>query len=121
MFSALATEHIAVPRNVGPLEGATHKGVAGVPGEGPYMILWFQVEGGDIQKAAYATYGCPAAVASGSISTTLLTGRTVEQALCLTAAVIIHVLQGLPEGKEDCAQLAVTAVQNAFKEEKNDG
>jgi nitrogen fixation NifU-like protein len=119
MFSALAADHIAVPRNVGPLEEATHRGVAGVPGDGPHMILWFQVENGCIQKAAYATYGCPAAIASGSITATLLTGRTVEQALRLTAEDIIRVLQGLPEGKQDCAQLAATALQNAFQEEKN--
>ena len=119
MFSALAIEHIAVPRNVGPLEGATHQGVAGVPGDGPHMILWFQVENGQIQRAAYATYGCPAAVASGSITATLLIGRTVEQALLLTAEDIIRVLQGLPEGKEECAQLAATAVQKAFQKEKN--
>ncbi|MCW3052735.1 MAG: iscU [Chthonomonadales bacterium] len=117
MFSALAVDHIAVPRNVGPLEEATHKGVAGVPGDGPHMILWFEVADGCIQRAAYATYGCPAAVASGSITATLLTGRTIEQARLLTADMVIRVLQGLPEGKEDCAQLAATAVQNAFREE----
>ena len=117
MFSALATEHIAVPRNVGPLEGATHQGVAGTPGEGPYMLLWFEVENGRIQRAAYATYGCPAAVASGSITATLLTGRTIEQARLLTAEMIIRVLQGLPEGKEECAHLAARAVQHAFREE----
>ena len=68
MFSALAAEQIAVPRNVGPLEGAPPQGIAGVPGDGPHMILWFQVENGHIQRAAYATYGCPAAVASGRIA-----------------------------------------------------
>lgn len=114
MFSALAIEHIAVPRNVGPLEGATHKGVAGTPGDGPHMILWFQVENGCIRKATYATYPCPAAVASGSITATLLTGRTIEQALRLTAEAVICVLQGLPEGKEECAHLAANAVQAAF-------
>ena len=119
MFSALAADHITVPRNVGPLEGATHRGVAGVPGDGPHMILWFEVADGCIQRAVYATYGCPAAVASGSITATLLTGRTVKQALLLTAEDIIRVLQGLPEGKEDCAQLAATALRNAFREEKN--
>jgi nitrogen fixation NifU-like protein len=81
------------------------------------MTLWFQVENGCIRKAAYATYPCPAAVASGSITVTLLTGRTVEQALQLTAEMIIRVLQGLPEGKEECAQLAAAAVQRAFREE----
>jgi len=114
MFSALATEHIAVPRNVGPLEGATHQGVAGVPGDGPHMSLWFVVEDGRILRSAYATYGCPAAVASGSITAALLTGRTVEQALRLTAEDIIRVLQGIPEGKEECAKLAEIAVQAAL-------
>ncbi len=74
MCSDLAQEHIANPRNPGPLSGATHKGVSGIPGEGPYMILWLLVQGGAIVRAAFQTYGCAAAVAAGSITTVLLTG-----------------------------------------------
>ena len=120
MYSELAQEHITNPRNPGPLEEATHKGVAGAPGEGPYMILWFVVRDGVILQAAFQTYGCAAAVASGSITTTLLTGRTVEQALRLTAADIDLVLGGLPEGKEHCPRLAADAVYLALQRKEVD-
>ena len=53
MFSATVLEHTARPRNVGELETATHHGIAGVPGDGPYMHLWFEVEEGVIQRASY--------------------------------------------------------------------
>ncbi|HLJ56753.1 MAG TPA: iron-sulfur cluster assembly scaffold protein, partial [Chthonomonadaceae bacterium] len=66
MYSALAQAHIANPRNPGPLAGATHEGVAGEPGEGPYIILQFEVCAGTIVRAAYRTFGCAAATAVGS-------------------------------------------------------
>lgn len=115
MFSAIVLDHFHNPRHVGPLEAATHQGVAGSPGDGPYLILWFVVEEDVIQQAAYQTYGCPAAIASGSMTATLLVGRTVEQALNLTATDLMLLLGGLPEGKEHCAQLAITALTNALK------
>lgn len=115
MYNDLAQAHINNPRNPGPLETATHTGVAGVPGEGPYMILWFEVRAGAIVRAAFRTYGCAAATAVGSITTVLLTGRTVEQALRLTARDIDLVLGGMPEGKEQCAALAAEAVARAFQ------
>jgi nitrogen fixation NifU-like protein len=99
MYSDLAQEHITNPRNPGPLESATHKGVSGEPGEGPYMILWFEVREGVIRRAGFQSFGCAAATAVGSITTVLLTGRTIEQALQLTAADIDLVLGGLPEGQ----------------------
>ena len=55
MFSATVQEHTYQPRNVGELPSATHHGVAGVPGDGPYMLLWFEVVGDTIVKATYDT------------------------------------------------------------------
>ena len=118
MFSPVALDHIANPRNAGPLEGATHQGVAGDPGGGPYVILWLKVEGDHIIKATYETYGCPASVACASLSAQLLAGRTVKQALSVTPHDLMLILGGLPEGKEHCPVLAVEAIQNAFKGDK---
>ncbi len=115
MYSDLAQEHIANPRNPGPLPGATHQGTAGEPGEGPYMTLWFLVQDGVIRRAAFQTYGCAAATAAGSITTVLLTGRTIEQALLLTARDIDLVLGGLPEGQAHCPRLAAEAIKRAFE------
>jgi nitrogen fixation protein NifU and related proteins len=118
IWSDTVQDHVSNRRHVGPLEGATHQGVAGVPGDGPYMILWFEVRQGRILRAAYHTYGCVAAIASGSITATLLTGTPVEKALLLTAQDINRVLGGLPEGKEHCPQLAITAMRNALAEKE---
>jgi len=114
MYSDIVHEHVSRPRNVGPLESATHQGTAGTPGDGPYMILWFEVADGTIRRAAYKTYGCPAAIASGSVTAVLLTGLPVEKALLLNEQDILRVLGGLPEGKEHCAALSVAAMRAAL-------
>jgi nitrogen fixation protein NifU and related proteins len=114
MFSPRVLDHTVNPRNAGPLEGATHRGSAGDPGGGPYMTLWFLVEGGAIRRASYETYGCPAAVACGSLCAQILPGRTVAQALSLTPRDIDALLGGLPEGKEHCPRLAARAIEAAF-------
>lgn len=114
MYSALAQDHISNPRNPGPLVQATHEGTAGTPGEGPFLTLWFEIEDGVIRRAAFRTYGCAAATACGSFTTTLLTGRTIEQAKRLEAGDLIRALQ-LPEGKEETARLAIKAISQALK------
>lgn len=115
MFSAIVLDHFHNPRNVGPLETATHQGVAGVPGDGPYMLFWLEIEDNSIVRAAYGTYGCPAAVASGSMVAALITGRSPEQASLLTREDLIRLLGGLPEGKEHCPQLAIQALTSALR------
>ena len=118
-WSETIQDHVSNRRNIGPLDTATHQGVAGVPGDGPYMRLWLEIHEGRIVRAAYQTYGCVAAIASGSITAALLTGLTVDRALLLTAPDILLVLGGLPEGKEHCPQLAVAAMHNALDKERS--
>ena len=114
MFSQTVLDHFHNPRNVGPLEGFTHRGVAGSPGDGPYMVLSFRVTDGNIEQAAYETHGCPAAVAAGSLVCEVLTGKTVQVASLLEPQDVIRLLGGLPEGKEYCTDLAITAIRSAF-------
>ncbi len=116
MYSEAVQEHATTPRNVGPLEHATHRGVCGVPGEGAYMLLEFIIHEGCIQQAAFQTYSCPAAIACGSMTTLILTGRTIEQALRLDEQDLSRLLGGLPEGKAFCFGLAVQAVKNALED-----
>jgi NifU-like protein involved in Fe-S cluster formation len=115
VFTAAVLDHTLNPRNVGPLQGATHEGGSGDPGGGPYVLLWFIVVGETIQEASYETYGCPAAVACASLSAQLLKGKTVSQALSITPRDLTLLLGGLPEGKEHCPVLAVKAIQSAFE------
>ncbi|HLK13248.1 MAG TPA: iron-sulfur cluster assembly scaffold protein [Fimbriimonadaceae bacterium] len=114
MFSAIATDHIQRPRNQGPLGGEALVGKFGNRGDGPYMTLWLVIEGNKIANAAYQTYGCPAAVACASMTCEIVRGRTVAQAESLEAEDLIVVLGGLPEGKEECARMAVAALKNAL-------
>ena len=114
MYSTIVGEHFHHPRRVGPLAGATHQGTAGVPGEGPYVVLWFAVEAERITAAAYRSHGCPAAMASASMVAQLVEGRSIEAALTLTQRELTQALGGLPEGKEHCPRLAVEALAKAF-------
>ncbi len=118
MWSDVVLDHVSNPRNAGPLETATHRGVAGVPGDGPYMILWLEVVDGQIVRATYDTYGCPAAVACGSMTAQVITGRRLDQALKLTARDLVLLLKGLPEGKGHCPELAIQALTIALQGEQ---
>ena len=79
------------------------------------MVLWFVVSGERIDRAAYRTFGCPAAIASASMVAELVEGRLVEAALMLTESELIQALGGLPEGKEHCPKLAVQALVAALQ------
>ncbi len=114
VLSPVAAEHVHSPRNAGRLDGATHVGVGGTPGEGPYVRLWLVLEGDTIRKASYECNGCPSSVAAASMSAQILIGRTVAQALRLEASDLLLILGGLPEGKESYAELAVRAVKSAL-------
>ncbi len=114
MWSAIVDHLVNHPRFAGPLAGATHEGIAGSPGEGPYLHLWLRVEDGRIESAAYQTYGCFAAIASGEMLCLILKGKTLSEAATLTPTDLTTALQGLPEGKEHCPQLAIKALQRCF-------
>lgn len=114
-YTEAVQDHFFHPRNVGPLDGATHKGTAGIPGNGPYVVVWLRIERGRVRAAAYSTFGCPACVAAASAAAEMVMGRSEEAAGRLTARGILRRLGGLPEGKEHCPALAVQAVKNALR------
>ena len=114
MLSPLALEHVQHPRNSGPLESPTHVGTCGVRGDGPYVRITMRIEGGRIKAAHYETYGCPSSIAASSLTAQLAIGRTPEEASRLTGEDLLIILGGLPEGKEQCAQMAATALRNAL-------
>ncbi|MCW5941954.1 MAG: iron-sulfur cluster assembly scaffold protein [Fimbriimonadaceae bacterium] len=119
MFNTRVMEHTLNPRNVGTLPGATHYGQSGVPGEGPYVQIWLTVVDGVVEAATYATYGCPASVASASVTVELVRGRTIGQVLGLDDRDLLTVLGGLPEGKEDCPVRVVEALRDALRQDQS--
>ncbi len=101
------------------MEDATHHGIGGVPGDGPYVQIWLIIEGDLIMKASYECNGCPSSVAASSMAAQLLIGRTMDKAVLLESHDLIVVLGGLPEGKGYYADLAVQALQNALNAGEN--
>jgi nitrogen fixation NifU-like protein len=115
MYSAAVLQRFHEPKRSGELNGATHVGVAGVPGDGPYLRLFLQVLDNRVTQASFETYGCPAAVACGDLIAELAVGRDVSRLSTITPNDIMLILGGLPEGKEHCAEMAVTALKCALQ------
>lgn len=114
MFSQTALDHISSPRNAGRLQSFTHYGCGGVPGDGPYVELWFQIEGSKVIRAGQESNGCPSTMACASYISIISVNREVEAIQTLSPADLILLLGGLPPGKERSAELAVEALQDAL-------
>ncbi len=116
MLSSIAADHVQRPRNVGPIEGATHVGLSGSPGDGPHVQIWLLIEDGAIRKATYDTHGCPSSIAAASMVCQVVIGREVDRAKLLTQEDLLLILGGLPEGKERFAGMAVDALVKALEQ-----
>lgn len=115
-FSATVMDHFQSPRNQGRLEAPNLVGVAGVPGRGPYLVLHLGLNEDRITDAGFQCHGCGATIASGSMLTELVLGRTVAEAQAFDAATVLDALDGLPADKRHCAGLAVNALRQALAE-----
>ncbi len=115
MWSDTVQNLIVNPGPCGRLEGAAHYGAFGVPGEGPYFVLWLAVGEAGIQSASFDTYGCVAALATGTLLVRLLVGRTLAQVEEITAKDLTLLLGGLPEGKGHIPDMAITALKQALQ------
>ncbi len=113
-YSRLLLDHFENPRNVGLVEAANAVGRAGNPACGDVMELSLRIRDGRIAEARFRTSGCGAAIASSSMTTMLLTGRTLEEAGALTNEHVASALGGLPPGKLHCSVLAEDAVRAAL-------
>jgi len=117
---ALSQTALALAQDIrfrGPLDGATHCGVAGSPGDGPYFQLWLIVAGGLIARATYDTHGCPSSMAVGGGLCRLIERRELARAQSLTRDDLIAFVGPLPEGREFCYDLAVEALHGAKEQE----
>ena len=109
-YSPAVMAHFGSPRNVGGLEQPDAEGIDGTPGAGNYMVLQARVEGDVLVEVRFQTFGCPAIISCGSVTTELVTGKTLGEAREVDAAVITEALGGLPLGKQHCAGLAANAL-----------
>ncbi|WP_437202992.1 iron-sulfur cluster assembly scaffold protein [Planctomicrobium sp. SH664] len=116
-FTSIVMEHFQEPRNRGPLPDKTHLGVVGTPGAGPFFVLNLKVEDHKIAAATFDCNACGATIASGSVLTEWLIGKSVKESAAMTAAQLADLLGGLPLDKQHCTVSAVQALQQAFTPE----
>ena len=113
-YSDIILDHFENPRNVGSVTSPDAVGRAGNPACGDLLHLSLRVRDGRIQEALFRASGCGAAIASSSMTTVLLTGKTLEQAAALTNEQVASALGGLPPTKIHCSVLAEDAVRAAL-------
>lgn len=117
MYSELVMEHFMNPRNVGVLPDADGIGREGNPVCGDMMEMFIKVdEEGRIADIKFRTFGCGAAIATSSIATEMVKGKTLEEALKLTRSDIAAALGGLPANKMHCSNLAADALRSAIRD-----
>ncbi len=116
MYTEKVLDHFNNPRNVGELENANGIGQVGNPVCGDIMKMYLRIENDIVVDAKFKTFGCCAAIATSSVSTELIKGRTIEQALQLSNKEVIDVLGGLPPQKIHCSVLAEEAIRKALSD-----
>ncbi len=113
-YSEKVMDHFSHPRNVGEMQDANGIGTVGNPVCGDVMKMYIKVENGIIADVRFQTFGCGAAIATSSISTELIKGKSIEEALTLTNKAVAEALDGLPPMKMHCSLLAEEAVRSAI-------
>lgn len=115
MYSEKVMDHFEHPRNMGEIENASGVGTVGNAKCGDIMRIYLDIdEAGIIQDVKFKTYGCGAAVATSSMATELVKGKTVNEALQVTNKAVMEALDGLPPVKVHCSLLAEEAIHAAL-------
>jgi nitrogen fixation NifU-like protein len=115
-FSDTVIKHFTDPKNVGVMLHADGEGSYGDPECGDYLTIYIKVENNVITNIRFLVFGCVAAIATSSMTTELVKGKTIEEAIKLTDVDIVEALGGLPEDKMHCSVLGETALKNAIKD-----
>lgn len=116
MYSEKVMDHFTNPRNVGEIENADGVGEVGNPTCGDIMRIYLKVNKDDvIEDVKFKTFGCGAAIATSSMVTELVKGKTIEEAKKISNASVADALDGLPPVKMHCSNLAADALQEAIK------
>jgi len=122
MYSEKVMDHFRNPRNMGAMENPDGTGKVGNPVCGDLMELYIKVENEIITDAKFMTFGCGAAIATSSMVTELVKGKSIEEALKISNATVAEALDGLPPVKMHCSVLAEDALKAAvedYRKKKN--
>ncbi len=120
-YSAVVLDHFANPRNAGELADPDGVGVRTNPVCGDTMRLMIRVADGRVAESRWQTVGCPAAIATSSIATELIAGRTLDEVVSLTKEQIAEAAGGLPKSKLHCSVLAADALRAAIADYRAKG
>ena len=116
MYSEKVLDHFTNPRNVGEIPDADGVGEVGNARCGDIMKMYLKIDGDTITDVKFKTFGCGAAIATSSMATELIKGKSIEDALKLTNKAVAEALDGLPPVKMHCSVLAEEAVRAAVKD-----
>ncbi|MDR1874139.1 MAG: Fe-S cluster assembly scaffold protein NifU [Synergistaceae bacterium] len=115
-YSEKVMEHFSNPRNVGEIENPDGVGEAGNPKCGDIMKIYLRVKRNVIEDVKFKTFGCASAIASSSMATEMIRGKTVDEAWDLTNTAVAEALDGLPPIKMHCSVLAEEAIHRAIND-----
>ena len=116
LYSEKVLDHFTNPRNVGEIEDANAVGEVGNAKCGDIMKIYMKIQDNVIQDVKFKTFGCGAAVATSSMATEMIKGKSVDDALGLTTKAVMEALDGLPAVKVHCSVLAEQAIKSALSD-----
>lgn len=116
LYSDKVMDHFQNPRNVGKIDDADGIGEVGNAKCGDIMRMYIKVKDGIITDCKFNTFGCGSAIATSSMATELIKGKSVDEALTLSNQAVVEALDGLPAHKIHCSVLAEEAVRAAVKD-----
>ncbi len=116
LYSEKVMDHFMNPRNVGTIENASGVGEVGNAKCGDIMKIYLKIEDNIIVDCKFETFGCGSAIASSSMATEMIMGKSIFDAMALTNKAVAEALDGLPAHKLHCSVLAEEAIKNALKD-----
>ena len=116
LYSEKVMDHFTHPRNVGAIEDANGVGEVGNAKCGDIMKMYLKIRDNVIEDAKFETFGCGSAIASSSMATELIKGKTIDEALAVTNKQVVEALGGLPAYKLHCSVLAEESIKSAVKD-----
>ena len=116
LYSEKVMDHFMHPRNVGVIEDASGVGQVGNAKCGDIMKIYLKIENDIIVDVKFETFGCGSAIASSSMATEMIKGKSIQDAAALTNKAVAEALEGLPAQKMHCSVLAEEAIKKALKD-----